>query len=342
MELHTESGSVLPSIHEPSNILIQQSRYSAVTLCLAFSNDSNKTYSKLKHYPLYGFGLYAGTFNNHHIGDPLALYFFIKTPLIRREHINLFYEAGLGIAGNLNPYHKTLNPDNELIGTSFNFSTHFAFGLEYYLSNRFIFGTSVGYRHFSNGYIKAPNFGINVMPVTLFGRYSLSKHNPRYVKKRVPTFIPFNRVSIFYAPGTKSFSSQEKNYFVSSLGVLYIRQINYKIGIGGGLDVFYKGSGKDKVKSNESDLNKSLSSGIYLSSELVLTEKFRINSSIGLYIIRHIENDEPYFFYERVAAKYEFSKHLFAGIGLKVNGNSADYLEWTIGYTFKKDKNSYQ
>lgn len=309
---------------------------------MSFLCDTNKTYSKLKHYPSFGFGLYAGTFNNQFIGDPLALYFFIKTPLIRQKYINVFYEAGLGIAGNLKPYHKIDNPNNELTGSSFNFSTHFAMGLECALTKRFTFGTSIGYRHFSNGYIKAPNFGINIIPVTLFAKYYVSKNNPSYLKKRIPPFIPFNRLSIFYAPSTKNFGAMEKNYFVSSLGVLYIRQLNYKFGVGAGVDLFYKDSGKDKVKTEESDLSKGLSSGFCVASELAVTEKFRVNSSVGLYIRRHVENDEPYIFYERIAAKYDLTKHVFVGLGLKVNGNAADYLEWTLGYTFKKDKNTYR
>lgn len=147
---------------------------------------------------------------------------------------------------------------------------------------------------------------------------------------------------MFFAPGTKNFKAEERNYFVSTLSALFIKQISYKIGIGGGIDVFYKESGIDKVKSNESDFNKTLSAGVYFCNDWTMTEKFKISASAGLYIKRHKENDEPYILYERIAAKYHLYKNFFAGIGIKINGNAADYLEWTIGYTFKKDKNIYQ
>lgn len=332
---------LLPSAHEASNELLKQSIYRAETLRLNFPGDSTNIYTKLYKRPSYGIGIYSGTFYNQAIGDPLGLLLYIKTPLIHKKSWAIITELGGGVVGNLNPYNETLNPHNAMFGSQINLFGHLALGFEYAINQPIKLGVTVGYKHFSNGFIKAPNYGLNVLPITLHGSYNLSNKKQPVLNRDIQPFKPYNRISIFVAPGTKSYGSQEKNYFVSTLGMQYIRQVGYKIGIGGGLDIFYKDSGKDKVQSNESDLAKSLSSGINTSLEWTLTEKFRINLGLGTYIARHKENDEAYPLYERIAAKFNFTKNIFAGVGIKVNKNSSDFIEWTIGYTWAKDQNKY-
>lgn len=341
IELLAESGAIMSGDDPSSNALLKQSNYRAATLRFSLPADSHKIYSKIYNFPSHGIGIYSATFNNPSIGDPLSIYFFLKTPVIRKKRWNAFLEIAAGVAGNFNPYHKIHNPDNKLIGSNINMVGHLAIGVECDISKRFSLGTSAGYRHFSNGFIKAPNFGINLIPVTLNANFKLSKNNTDNLRGNIQPFQPHNQVSIFYAPGSKNFSTEEKNYFVSTLGILFIRQINYKAGIGAGLDLFYKSSGKEKVNGEGNDLSKTVSSGVYASIEWVLTEKFRINTGVGLYLFRHPENDEPYPLYERISARYTINKNLFAGIGIKINGSSSDYIEWTLGYTFKRDKNTY-
>ncbi len=341
IELQAEGGLIMPSVHPASNALLKQSNYMAISLQFGWHCDTTKIYSKIYNHPIYGIGIYYGTFNNQSIGNPLAVYFFIKTPFICKKSWKAFYEIGSGMADNFNPYDKYTNPNNELIGSKLNMFGHLSIGIEYRILKRLKLGATVGYRHFSNGFIKAPNFGINVMPVTLSGTYNLPEIKSHYLKENVHSFLQHNLISIFYAPGSKNFGAGERNYFVSTIGFQFIHQISYKTGIGGGFDIFYKSSGKDKVQGEESGISKSLSSGMCVSIEWVLTEKFRINTGAGLYLLRNPENDEPYPFYERISARYSITKNLFAGVGIKINGNSSDYIEWTLGYVFKKDKNIY-
>lgn len=340
--MSTESGSLLPCPHEPSNEILKKSFYRGETLKLIFRADTLKTYSRLYHWLSYGLGLYSGTFYNKNIGDPIALFVFIRTPLVRKPRWNIFSETGAGVAVNFNPYHESLNPNNFLIGSRINMVGHLTVGMEYKVTKPISISVNLGYRHFSNGSIKAPNYGINIIPVSLSGSYNFSRIKHVNFQGDIPAFKPHNRVSFFIAPGSKNYSHHANNYFVNTVGVQYIRQIGYKIGIGGGVDLFYKDSGKDKVHSNESDLAKSLSSGINGSGEWVFNENFRINLGVGIYVFRHIENDEPYYFYERIAAKYSISKNIFAGVGVKINKNASDYIEWTVGYMWGNDKNIYK
>lgn len=339
--MSTESGPLLPCAHPASNDLLKQSNYRAETVRLVFNSDSNKIYSKVYKGPSYGIALYSGTFYNKAIGDPLGLFFYIKTPLFHKKSWCAFTEIGAGIVGNLTPYHETLNPSNEMIGSPINMTGHLAIGTEYTITKPIKLGLTVGYRHFSNGFIKAPNYGINVIPITLVGSYNFGKSSSFVSREGIKPFVPHNRLSIFMGPGTKNFNSKEQNYFVSSFGVQYIKQVSYKVGVGGGVDLFYKDSGKDKVKNGRSDFSNSLSSGINTCFEWIFTEKFRVNLGAGIYVLRNKENDERTVFYERLAAKYNITKNLFTGVGIKVNNNSSDFIEWTLGYTFKKDPNIY-
>lgn len=341
IELSTETGPPLISAHEASNNLLKQSSYRAETFRLIFNGDTNKTYTKLYKGPSYGISLYSGTFHNQAIGDPLGLFFYIKTPLVNKKSFGAFTELGGGVVGNLTPYHEIYNPNNAMIGSQINMMGHIAIGIEYSITPPIKLGLTFGYKHFSNGFIKAPNYGINVIPITLIGSYNFSKSKSVFSSKGIKPFIPHDRISVFVGPGTKNYSSREQNYFVGTLGLQYIKQIGYRVGVGGGIDLFYKDSGKDKIKNRKSDFSNSLSSGINTSFEWIFTEKFRVNLGAGIYILRNKENDEVSPFYERLAAKYYITKNVFTGVGVKVNNNSSDYVEWTLGYTFMKDPNVY-
>ena len=65
--------------------------------------------------------------------------------------------------------------------------------------------------------------------------------------------------------------------------------------------------------------------------------------NIGFYLNKNKENLEEVMF-NRIGLRYLVgnNKKMMVGVGLKITELHADYIEWTIGYTFKNDKNKYQ
>jgi len=342
-ELHAENGAMLPSGSDLANSLINASYYNGATLRLGWQTESPYVYSSIYNNPIYGLAWYVSTFHNDTgIGRPHAVYGYARVPWVRKPKWNINYELGFGMSYNFEPYDDVSNPTNLLIGSYKNAFIHLSANAEYNFSNRFSAGLGIGFKHFSNGSTKQPNAGINLIPITLYGVYTIDKRTPDYSKPQVAKFQNNHHFGVFFCPSSKSFGPTENNYFVSTLSFQYLYQVGYKARWGGGVDIFYKSSGPDKVMTDESDFSKSMSYAVFAGYDWVLTERLSVNVAFGWYLKRHYANEETTPYYERVCPRYRVNKHLVVGVGIKAHKGGADYLEWTVGYTMFKDKNKYR
>jgi len=150
-------------------------------------------------------------------------------------------------------------------------------------------------------------------------------------------------ISIFAGIGIKGFEVNEAVYFKSTLGVNALRQPNYKIRYGLGFDLFYTAGSLDRITSDKSDFNKQFSYGITTIFEWVITKRLYTPVNFGVYLNKNEENYETNFF-QRLGMRYLFGKQnkMLVGVSLKVTEFHADFVEWTVGYTFKNDKNEYK
>jgi hypothetical protein len=341
-ELHLENGAMLPSGSDLANSLINASYYNGMTLRMGWQTESPYVYSTIYNNPVYGIGWYASTFHNSYIGYPNAIYGYTRIPWIKTQRFTWNYELGFGMSYNFEPFDTTLNPSNLLIGSYRNAYIHLSTTAEYQFTDRFSAGVGLGFKHFSNGSTQQPNAGINLIPATLYGVYTFDKRKPNYTKTTVSPYINNHHFGVFFCPSSKSYEAYDKNYFVSTLSFQYLYQVGYKARWGGGIDLFYKGSGPDRVVSGETDFQKSFSYAVFAGYDWVLTERLSLNIAFGWYLKRHYDNEETTPYYERVCPRYRINKHLIMGLGIKAHKGGADYLEWTLGYTFFKDQNKYR
>ncbi len=341
-DLVFENGAMLPSVSDFSNAIIQASYYNGVTLRLNWQTESPYVYSMIYNAPIYGIGFYSSTFHNEKIGNPNALYGFARIPWYRGKKWNFSYELGFGISYNFNPYNDSVNYENLMIGSYRNAFIHLSANAEYNFTDRFSAGAGLGFKHFSNGSMQQPNSGINLIPLQLYAVYTFDKRKPDYQKTAISDFIQNNHFQIVGAIGSKSFEANDENYPIGVLSLQYLRQVGYKARWGGGLDIFYNGSGPDRVVSDETDLQKSMSYAVFTTYDWVLTERLWLNIAIGFYLKRHYDNEEFKPYYERVCPRYRISDHFFVGLGIKAHKASADFLEFTVGYDIFKDHNKYR
>jgi len=334
-----EFGGLVPSVEEQGI-----EKYYGLDLRAAWQLKVNDVYATLFNAPKFGVGFYSGTFDNHSFGEPNGLYGFFETNIGRQNRKwNWVYNIGLGVAFNFNYYDPISNPDNILIGSHEN--VYIAFSLEstYNITDHWVAGLGFGFKHFSNGKIVLPNKGINLIPITTRIEYSFSNKKPEIHKSKVQKFIPFNMLNVFYGFGVKGFEVDKPVYFKSTLSANAIRQPNYKIRYGLGFDLFYTAGSLDRVTSDKSDFNKLFSYGITSIFEWVITQRLYIPLNFGVYLNKNEENYETRFF-QRLGMRYLFGKHnkMLVGVSLKVTEFHADFVEWTVGYTFKNDKNEYK
>ena len=125
----------------------------------------------------------------------------------------------------------------------------------------------------------------------------------------------------------------------ATLSINYLRQINYKYRVGLGLDVFYSAGIQDRNPSVEASFSNTVSTAIVGTWEWNLTKRLYAPIGIGVYLNRSEKNGESKPYYERVGLRYRFAQHYTAGVTIKAHAGRADFFEWSIGYTFHKDKN---
>jgi len=342
LDLRFENGAMLGNTTEFSQQLVDASYYNGADLRLGFRRtDPDDVYSNVYRRPYFGVGLYTSTFNNDNVGNPGAAYFFLTIPLKFEgaKKWTFSYSGAFGLSWNFNPYDPVKNPTNMFVGSYRNCYVHLAFVANYKFNEKWALNGSFGFKHFSNGSFKQPNYGINLIPLTLGVSYQVDNEEIIHEKKPIPKYKKHNLFNVTLGVGSKNYEIGGDNYMKSTITLDYLRQVNYKYRIGAGLDIFYSDRSNLRNRSDASTFSKSYSFALTGSWEWALTEKLYIPIAIGFYVHRNLENDEREFFYERVGIRYRITDHFFAGVTIKAHGGAADYFEWAVGYTLHNDKN---
>ena len=335
-DLRFENGAMLGNNTEFSQQVVDASYYNGADIRLGFRNaNADDIYSNVYRRPYFGVGLYTSTFHNADIGNPGAVYFFLTIPL-KFEGLKKWsfsYSGAFGLSYKFNPYDPIKNPTNVFVGSYKNCYVHLAFVANYKFNDRWSANGSFGFKHFSNGSFKQPNYGLNLIPVTVGVSYKMDKVEIVKEGRPIPKFERHNLMNVALGVGSKNYQVGGDNYLKSTLTIDFLRQINYKYRIGAGLDIFYSDKSNYRNKSDQSDFSKSYTYALTGSWEWALTEKLYVPIAIGFYLHRNEENDEKTVYYERVGMRYRITDHFFAGVTIKAHGGAADYFEWAVGYT---------
>lgn len=344
LQLSMENGLMLGNGNEIGDKLLHSSYYNGLDIRSAWTkNNRENTYNYIYRYPTVGMGFYMSTFHNNEVGKPMALYFFFNVPLSfsgTRKWAGSYIGA-FGMSYNFNPYDEVNNPNNIFIGSYRNCYLHMGYKLNYYANHRLTAFASVGFKHFSNGSFKQPNYGINLFPVGLGVKYNFEDRLTERAENPPAPFIRHNQWNIMLAAGSKNYVHGDPNYLKTTLGVNYLRQISYKYRMGVGMDFFYSAGSDQRNKSSQSHFSKSVSYAVVGSWEWVVNKVVYVPIGIGYYLHRNFENGEETNYYERVGLRFRMAEHYNLGLTIKAHGGAADMFEWSIVYTFHKDPNKY-
>ncbi len=114
--------------------------------------------------PQYGFQFKIVDFGEpDFIGTPIVVSGFFTAPLLKTERLTFAYDVGLGAAFNWKPFNPISNNQNLSIGARQSFYFDLGFILAYDISKRFTVETGLNLSHYSNGALKLPNYGINIV-----------------------------------------------------------------------------------------------------------------------------------------------------------------------------------
>lgn len=344
LELRLENGAMMGNGSELGDQIINSSYYNAIDIRLGFQKtDPYDVYKNLYRRPIMGLGWYSSTFHNADVGNPNALYFFLKMPFAFRgdSRWNFTYGAAFGLSYNFNPFNEVDNPTNIFIGSYSNYYVHLEFSAQYQLSKRFLLEGSLGFKHFSNGAFSLPNAGINLLPATIGLQYKLGDKDEEVYNRKleIPKHQKYGIWNMGFIMGSKNYEAGERNYFKGGFGFNYLYALSYKYRLGAGVDIYYSEGFADRDSSDASDFKKSTAIAINGAWEWMLNKNLFVPLAVGFYVQRNEANGDKSPIYLRAGMRYRFDNNIFFGGSIKAHGGAADIFEWTLGYTIGRSPN---
>jgi len=317
------------------NYLIQD-KISAFELKLAFHPSPQKPWVKQFAVRKFGLGYYQGTLgNSSSLGEAKSLVPFIQFGIKSWDRFQINTDIGIGIARMSKYFHPVNNYSNKLIGSKYNAHIKLGFEAKYSLS-RFDLTFGIMFSHFSNGSIRHPNDGLNIVTGNVGINYKFGKTIQTVIKPQTYSTLKDEFTAIINQSWKETNEQDPHTYYVSSINISYTKGINSRQRLGGGIDLFYDES-VDRgywTRTPKTSFKNRISQALFLSHELVIN-KVSFITHIGFYTLYHTKPDNNPF-YNRLGFRYKFSKHLLANFSLKGYLGSSDFIEMGIGYTFNR------
>ncbi|NOZ47911.1 MAG: acyloxyacyl hydrolase [Chlorobi bacterium] len=329
----SQYGFTIPSVQ--TNKYFIQSRLTGLNLYLGKTNSDSASWSESFRNPIYGAGMQYQQFTENEIlGNAYTFYYKISIPFFPVNKVGFYYSTAIGTTIIPKSFHPQVYYLNHANGSKFNVFAHFGLqsGINFY--KNYILLLAVNYYHISNGNIKLPNNGLNLLAAEIGVNYKFQTiKNTRKFKK--PIRENNTKYLITISAGSKQTAILGNNYSV------FVAETNYypfsfkKRSLGMGVDLVADKSLKNKIQ-NDSILTGSKSqylySGIYFSHTLNLN-KVQIVTNLGVYIDYYKIINENLFYY--LGLRYSLYKNIIGSFGLKANLNGGDYLTWGVGYYLK-------
>ena len=319
--------------------------YGSVVARFGWQPSKQEHWSNHYGYASYGLGYYIGFIGNPDVlGIPNAVFGFIDFPISHPGKRNVFHiSPAFGFVFNLKPYDEIDNPLNDSFGSELAFYTNINIGASYFINKNMDLLYGIDFTHLSLGRITTPNYGLNMVGLNLGLREYNNTDQRKLIKNssNVQLQSRFSRysknkniklnesfINIYTAIGTVQ-NEEDKGtsirYYTFS-GVLdYQYKFNNKHAITTGIDLFYD----ESLSLYYPDKKDNYLVGIHAGYDFVVY-KFTLRFQGGAYL-GDDKDKEP--LYMRVAFQYEFTKWMYAQIGIKTKkGARADWMEWGLGF----------
>jgi len=337
IEVNYNNGALYA--HHNSIAYLTNSYISGFDIKLGKLTYGENVWEQLYRYPEIGIGYYNSNLGNSEVfGNANAVYSYFNASIIKNDLLSFNYNFALGIAYLKKCYNNYDNYYNIAIGSKVNIYLNLDLDIKLKLIEQLYLVNSLGLTHFSNGSVKKPNLGLNLLSYKVGFKYFFKGNKEEVIHSKLSKTKTKNEYSIILSGGIKQVSPLgSKSYPISSASFNANRNLNLKHKCGIGIDLFYDSSIDLLLKLNNDGLisdieNKKtdlLTAGIHLSHDFVFN-KLSFTTQIGYYLYSKIDRK----FYDRIGFKYNVSKFLLVNLTLKTHWGRADFIEFGIGYSF--------
>lgn len=298
----------------------------------------DKPWQQRYNFPDKGLTFIYMDYKDDRLGKTLALVphfnFYLRG---KREARSQFqFKMGFGAGYSTQKFDAVTNNQNNVISTDLTGAVLFQFGHDYALSDRLSLSSSLSITHFSNGAIKQPNSGINIMAANIGVNYTFDyrKKEFNYIDEAPieSKTLGYSVIFIGGAHESLKIGAGAKPFFVVT-GIID-KKLNHKSRLGAGLEWFHSRSLREEVKFADevdpgTDFNRI---GLVLSHELMVNE-FSVMTQAGIYLYDPYSAFQP--FYLRLKLRRYFGDHFFGSIGVKSHAAKAEAMEFAVGYRIK-------
>ncbi len=295
-------------------------------------------------YPILGINFwYSGMGGFSELGSVYALYPSVNFPLVKNDIHSLNFKLGVGIAYLSEKFHRIENYKNFAIGSHVNIAASLFVEYRRVVSSRVSVTGGFGLTHFSNGSMKTPNYGLNILSASVGISSYLGKPNRMQSKKILPELYTweFDGRKYLYFEAATAFAVKDmtqqygSKFFVFAAFANIMARVSYKSKFGVGVDFTHDKSDKLVLErrnifvENNSQLTKV---GVNFAYELVM-DRLSFLFNFGMYM-RGMDRSEGDF-YQRLTLKYLISKRVFANMVLSAHLGKAEYVGFGLGYQLR-------
>ena len=346
LELDITQGMVIESndFVRGDNLLgLPIDHFSSTDLRIGWQTKGTQAWHHAHNLPYYGIGLYNIVFSNEEeLGNPAAVYFFFGAPFYMNKRSSWDYEFSFGLSYNWKPYDDINNPFNIAIGSYQNAYIDAKIKHVWYMSKRFSLDLGLRLTHFSNGAIRLPNKGINLISPSVGLRYDMIRREPQpYALAKGIDKSPRPELNLLLTSGQRSVKGtddpNQKMVRITDVTVEYLLPAGNKFKYGAGLEAGFDENRNLLIDGNDVTLarsNQQLIAGLSAIGQF-RANRLGVQAGVGYELINKEDTQFNKRLYQRIGLRYYFFKDAFAGINIKArNFSVADYVEWSIGYSF--------
>lgn len=307
-------------------------------------------------HPTIGFGVNVVQFNeSDELGTPIALFGFLNGPFKRWRRVSLDYEIALGFAFNWKPFDPVNNPDNVSIGAKESAYVDLGVQASFAVTDRLYANAGFNVTHYSNGALRKPNQGVNMIAPEIGLRYDLYKDGPVSPSTgHRSVFHPSTDLDIAVFGGSQNViydslnvelieKYEGVNYLAVGIQATVSRHFAFKSKLGVGFSADYNGAhdaqvsvANGDVETVRSPFHEKLQLSIYPSYEFVIN-KTSILVQPSFYVARTNASGQTPVFYQRLGIRQTIRPWLFVGMNLRAYQlHVSEFLEWNIGYRFHR------
>ncbi len=336
-------GFVAPH-HDYMSYFIEEN-VNSIQVNVGLLTRGTKAWHNYFNYPQIGLGFYhSGLGNSKVYGKMSALYLYVDRKFLPQQNrFNLGNRIAFGASLLSKHYDKQTNPQNIIIATALNVFIQYDLIAYYRITPHANLRWNIGFTHASNGSIRDPNKGFNIVTTGLGVQYTLS--DERAVFKPAPAALNDPRshqlnVGLIY--GCKSISRLDNQvYHVSGISTEYMHQINPTTLIGVETVAYWDSSNEEEYDASDTCSYNTINNlNITLNGNYALKMgRVYFIFQPGFYLLNKVK---PYgIITNKVALRFQATPKLFASITIKAHWLAkADFIEFGIRYNILKHKSN--